>query len=156
MSTNSSTRSLWTTLRQVSGYGGSGYCKVWAKLAEETLKASGYDNIPYGSRIIKPNGATDLQNFIKTKIPEGNTFRVRGENIKRAVGQFNNWRGRLFDLILPDEIGDNTEFIGYAPGIQGEEAILDGTADQIFEFNETPQTCVRDFTAVLHLLQKNS
>ncbi|KKS40274.1 MAG: hypothetical protein UV61_C0002G0011 [Candidatus Gottesmanbacteria bacterium GW2011_GWB1_43_11] len=35
------TQSLWTILREVSGYAGVGHCWVWTSLATETLMRGG-------------------------------------------------------------------------------------------------------------------
>ncbi|HCM37882.1 MAG: hypothetical protein UV61_C0002G0012 [Candidatus Gottesmanbacteria bacterium GW2011_GWB1_43_11] len=73
------------------------------------------------------------------KVPEGNVLKVKGRDIILAIESYNNRSDRRYIVEMPNGINNKAEFIGYIPGRKGEEAILDGTADQMFAVGNIPR-----------------
>ena len=134
---NFSQQSLWSVLRKVAEYEGVGHCWVWTNIASTALEKAGYRNVvPFGARLQIQGEGTDIQNFIKTSVPEGNIFKVKSNNIREAVEAYNKRPDIQRKIEIPS-IPD-AEYIGYVPGIVNAEAILDGTADQVFDVGQIP------------------
>ena len=115
---------LWNTLRQVldiADRSGAGWCRLWTELAH-VATAGALNATAHVADI--PGG---VHHYLTSVVPTNNQIELDGTLFERTLRE----RARALEIREVNiPIISGGKLIGEIPGIPGERAVLDGTADQ--------------------------